>query len=132
VSDFDARLNRIVRASHREGIFLALTALSAALAFAHCTHAQVWTATGTSIAMLGESHDACGHAMDAALDAHRVTPEQYRRWAAFSHYFRPAYDLARDRWLHGDDTAAEHSAAVLAALEAELAVYVAMSKGAAP
>lgn len=94
-----------------------------------CTHAQGWVATGESLSVLGQSFAATGKLMDSALDAKAVTVEQYRRWAAFSHFFKPTYDVACDRWLHADDDASEHAAAVLAALAAELAGWTAIVTG---
>jgi hypothetical protein len=97
------------------------------LALASCAHDKAWVASGTSIAMLGESFVATGRLMDSALDSKAVTAEQYRKWAAFAHYFKPAYDLAADRWLHADDSATEHAAVVLTALAGELAAWTALA-----
>lgn len=107
-----------------------VAALAAIATISACTHSQAWSASGEAIAALGQTFVATGHAMDAAYDAHTVTPEQYRRWAAFAHHFKALYDTTADRWLHADDSAAEHAAAVLAALSAELAEFTAMTKGA--
>ena len=104
-------------------------ALPLVLLFVACTHAQVWVATGESIDALGKTFLVTGRALDAAYDAHQVDELQYAKWRAFVKYFKPTYDVAADRWLHGDDTAAEHAAAVLAALSAELATF-AVPKGA--
>lgn len=101
-------------------------ALSATIA---CTHTQVWVASGESLVVLGESFVATGHAMDAALDAKTVDEATYRRWAAFARYFKPAYETAADRWLHSDDSASKHAAAVLASLSAELAEWAAVAGG---
>jgi len=95
------------------------------LALVSCTHTQAWVATGESIDALGKTFLATAAALDRAYDAKLVTEAQYDRWRAFVKYFKPTYDLAADRWLHGDDTAAEHAAAVLAALSAELATWAA-------
>lgn len=108
----------------RNARLAAVLALSCAMA---CTHAQAWVASGESLDALGKTFLATGQALDAAYDAHLVTEAQYGRWRAFVGYFKPTYDLAADRWLHGDDSAAEHAAAVLAALSAELAGFTAMA-----
>lgn len=92
-----------------------------------CSHAQAYVATGESIDALGKTFLVTGQALDAAYDAHQVSEAQYERWRAFVKYFKPVYDGAADRWLHGDDTAARHAAAVLAALSAELAGYTALT-----
>lgn len=97
-----------------------------------CTHTQAWVASGESIDALGKTFLATGQALDQAYDAHLVTEAQYARWRAFVPYFKATYDVAADRWLHADDSAAEHAAAVLAALSAELAAFAAMPKGAQP
>lgn len=110
-------------------VHLSMGAITAVVLFAACTHTQAYVATGESLVTLGETFVATGHLMDSALDKGAVTPEQYRRWAAFAHYFKPTYDVAADRWLHSDDTAAQHAAAVLAALSAELAGWVAIAGG---
>lgn len=111
---------RTLRALHAAALIATLTALA-------CTHAQAWVASGESLDALGRTFLATGQALDAAYDAHLVTEAQYARWRAFVGYFKPTYDLAADRWLHGDDSAAEHAAAVLAALSAELAGFTAMA-----
>lgn len=97
-----------------------------------CTHEQVWVASGESIAALGETYDTVGKAMDRALDEKRVDEATYRRWAAFCRYYKAVYDPARDRWLQSDDTAAEHAAAILAALAAELTQWGLVANGAKP
>lgn len=110
----------------RNARLAAVVALSCAIA---CTHAQAWQASGENLDALGRTFLATGAALDAAYDAHLVSEAQYSRWRAFVGYFKPTYDLAADRWLHGDDTAAEHAAAVLAALSAELAGFAAVVGG---
>lgn len=90
-----------------------------------CAHSQVWVASGESIAALYDTYDATGRAMDAALDAKRISPDEYRRWAAFAHYFKPTLDLLADQWL--TDMSAEHAAGELARLEAQLALYSMMT-----
>ena len=97
-----------------------------------CTHSQAWVASGESIAALGETYDAVGKAMDRALDEKRIDEATYRRWAAFCRYYAPLYDAARERWLHSDDTAAEHASAVLAALAAEVTQWGAVAAGGKP
>ena len=97
------------------------------IVLAACTHAQAWRASGESIDALGRTFLETGRALDAAYDAKLVTEQQYDRWRAFVAYWQPVYDLAADRWLHGDDTASEHAAAVLAALSAELATFAVSS-----
>jgi hypothetical protein len=97
-----------------------------------CTHQQAWVASGESIAAIGSTYDAVGAQMDRALDTKRIDEATYRRWAAFCHYYRPLYDTARDRWLHSDDPAAEHAAAVLAALSAELTQWGVVAAGGKP
>lgn len=94
-----------------------------------CTHQQAYVASGETLAQLGPAFKTTGLAMDAALDAHLVTPEQYRRWAAFAKYFKPTFDLACARWLSEDATASQHATAVLTALGAELATWTATAQG---
>jgi hypothetical protein len=94
-----------------------------------CSHTQAWQASGEGIDALGKTFIATGQALDAAYDAHHVAEAQYAKWRAFVAFFKPTYDLAADRWLHGDDTAAEHAAVVLAALSAELATFALPPKG---
>lgn len=97
------------------------------LALVSCTHAQAWVAAGETVDGLGKTFLVTGHALDAAYDAHKVPEVQYRRWRAFVKYFKPTYDLAADRWEHGDDSAAKHAAVVLAQLAAELAEFTSPS-----
>lgn len=106
----------------------ACIALSLFVFGASCAHQQAWQVSGEGIDALGKSFLATGHALDAAYDAHQVSEAQYERWRQFSTHFKKVYDTAADRWLHGDDTASEHAAAVLAALSAELATF-AVPKG---
>jgi len=103
--------------------FIALAAITAS-----CTHNQAWVASGESIDALGKTFLATGRALDAAYDAKKVPEVEYAKWRAFAAYFKSAHYLASDRWLHGDDTAAEHAAAVLAALSAELATFAQSGK----
>lgn len=110
----------------RNALCVAVLALSCAMS---CAHEQVWVASGESIAALGETYDTVGKQMDRALDEKRVDEATYRRWAAFCGYYRAVYDPARDRWLHSEDTAAQHAAAVLAALAAELTQWGAVAAG---
>lgn len=111
---------------------LPVLALLALLALAACTHEQAWVASGESIAALGTTYDTTGKLMDRALDEKLIDEATYRRWVAFCHYYRPLYDAARDRWLHSDDTAAEHAAAVLTALAAEVTQWGAVAAGGSP
>lgn len=94
-----------------------------ALVVASCAHTQAWHVSGESIDALGKTFLATGQALDAAYSAGRVTEAQYDKWRAFVPYFKATYDVAADRWLHADDTAAEHAGAVLVALSAELATF---------
>ena len=112
------------------GLFLSVGIIATSIA--GCTHDQAWVASGESIAAIGTTYDTVGAQMDRALDAKRINEATYRRWVAFCHYYRPLYDTARDRWLHSDDTAAQHAAAVLAALAAELTQWGAVAAGGTP
>ena len=108
------------------------TRLTAAIAlcatFAACTHTQAWRASGESIDALGQTFLLTAQTVDAAYDAKHLSEAEYARWRAFVAYFKPVFDTASERWLHGDDTASEHAAAVLAALSAELATWAAKGK----
>lgn len=95
---------------------------------ASCTHTAAWRASGESIDALGQTFLLTAQAVDTAYDAKRLSEAEYARWRAFVAYFKPTFDLAADRWLHGDETASEHAAAVLAALSAELATWAAKGK----
>lgn len=107
-----------------------LAAIAAVLLLtSSCTHTQVWVASGESIDAMGKAFLATATALDTLYTRHVISEAQYERWRAFTAYFQPVYDMAAERWKHGDDTAAEHAAAVLAALSAELAVFTAMSRG---
>jgi len=98
---------------------------AALLFLASCAHEKAWRVTGEGLVTLQATYIATGRAIDAAHDKGLMTDAEYRKWAAFARYFAPTYDIAADRWLHGDDTATEHAAAVLAALSAELATWAA-------
>ena len=102
-------------------------ALPMALMLVACSHAQAWRVSGESIDAMGKTFLATGSALDAAYSAGKVTDAQYDRWRAFVKYFKPTYDVAADRWLHADDSAAEHAGAVLASLATELAAFSAMT-----
>lgn len=125
MSDFDRRLNRVVRHARREGVFLTIAIAATLLGATHCAHEKAWRVTGEGLVTLQATYIATGKAIDAAHDKGLMTDAEYRKWAAFARYFAPTYDIAADRWLHGDDTATEHAAAVLAALSAELATWAA-------
>ena len=106
---------------------LALSIAIMATSVAACSHEKAWRVTGESLAGLGNTFADTGRAMDAAHEAKRIDDATYRRWAAFAHHFKALYDTTADRWLHGDETASEHAAVVLAALSAELAKWTAES-----
>ena len=106
--------------------------LAAISTIAACAHEQAWVASGETIAAIGTTYDTTGKMMDRALDAKVIDEATYRRWAAFCSYYRAVYDPARDRWLNSDDTAAEHAAAVLAALSAELTKWGVIASGGKP
>lgn len=112
----------------RNAAVVAVLALSCVMSMS-CAHEQVWVASGESIAAIGETFDTVGKQMDRALDEKRIDEATYRRWFAFCHYYRAVYDPARDRWLHSEDTAAQHAAAVLAALAAEITQWGAVAAG---
>lgn len=97
-----------------------------------CSHTQVWAASGESLDALGQAFVATGHAIDGAYAAGHLTQAQHDKWKAFAGFFKPTFDVACDRWLHGDDTAAQHAAAVLAALASELGEWESLLKGATP
>ena len=95
----------------------------ALLLFVACAHTQVWRVSGEGLVTLSQTFLATGAALDEAYRAGKMTEAQYDRWRAFVRYFKPTYDVASDRWLHADQTAAEHAAAVLASLAAGLATF---------
>jgi hypothetical protein len=55
-------------------------------------------AFGTSIDAGGTMFLAVGNSYNSALDAKLITPEQYRKWAAFATPFKPAYDRSVVNW----------------------------------
>lgn len=115
---------RLYRSAHMSGSRRNYAAILSILFLGiSCSHTQAYVASGESIDALGKTFLATGAALDAAYDKHLVTEQQYDRWRAFVKYFKPTYDMAADRWLHADETASEHAAAVLAALYAELATF---------
>lgn len=92
-----------------------------------CTSSQAFVVTGESVIGLGETYAATGHMMDVALDAKKVTVEQYRVWASFSKRFQLVYVPAGDLWkaalLANDAPAAQQAAVVLGALAFDLAQF---------
>lgn len=109
---------------------LSVVVLLALVSSSGCAHEKAWQVTGESLVTLGDTFVATAGLMDAALDSKAVTVEQYRRWATFVKYFKPIYLQASERWQHDGDTAAQHAAAVLGALAAELAEFSAMAAAA--
>jgi hypothetical protein len=99
VSDFDARLNRIVRASHREGIFLALT--------------------GAVAAGMQSASDAHALTREQAL----AWNDFLARWKAGYH---GAAALWRTAKATHDEPLAEQAAAVLGTLLGQLATWQAV------
>lgn len=95
----------------------------ALLLLAACAHDKAWVATGESIDALGRTFLATAGVLDDAYRRGKLPEAQYERWRAFVRYFKPTYQMASDRWLHADETASQHAAAVLAALSAELATF---------
>lgn len=68
------------------------------LLFSACTNVTPFIVTGKSLAALDNQFADTGAAMNAGLDAGKVTPEQYRKWAAFAKKYKPIENLAYEAW----------------------------------
>lgn len=100
------------------------------LGFSSCSHTPPLVITARSIAALDETFVGTANMMEAALDAHHVTAEQYAQWRDFGLRYQASEELALKLY---DAAAAAHdtstqgqAAAVLASFETELATYTAL------
>lgn len=84
-------------------------------------------AFGSSLDAGGTMFVAVGTQFNSALDAGLITPEQYRKWAAFATPFKPAYDRAVTSWkiarTANNITSLEQVKTQLGPLLAELATF---------
>jgi hypothetical protein len=97
------------------------------LLLAGCTSIAPFVVSGKSLSALGNQFADTGAAMNKALDAGKVTPEQYRVWSSFAKRFQAIYPLAVDGWktsveLNDKVLASQFSEAV-AQLAGELASF---------
>ena len=109
---------------------LALMLSATSLVSHGCTASQALVVTGESLRVLGDEFVTCAASMDAALDAGRITPAQYRDWAHFGVKFKQTYPLGVQLWEaahHTEDAALERQAAgVVSTLAVELGAFYSM------
>lgn len=93
-----------------------------------CTNLTPYVVTGESLVAVGNQFADVGEAMNKGLDAGKVTPEQYRTWAAFGKRFQVLYPATVNAWsaaLEANDKALQGDlAGAVARLTAELAGFV--------
>jgi hypothetical protein len=102
------------------------------LLFSSCTASQAYVITGESADVLGKQFVAASNAMQAGLAEKKVTPEQFKQWAAFSAKFDGFYGRAVDAWKAaqaiGDSLAVRDIEAAIGRLALELAGFYAELK----
>lgn len=92
-----------------------------------CTASQAYVATGEGLVTLGNEFVVTAEAMNAGIDAHRVTEQQYDAWRAFALRFKAVYPgacrLYRTALDKSDHSQRDQAAALLTGLSAELAIW---------
>ena len=103
---------------------IALMALAAYLMVA-CATVTGFVVTGESLDSVGKAFVTVGQTYNRELDAKRVTPEQYREWAAFARKFQQAYPSSVQLWKSSvavnDAALTKKTNEIITALVAELA-----------
>ncbi len=108
-------------------------ALSLLLAFVlpACNEDKAILITGESLIGAGDTFVATAAGMDAALDAKKITPADYKKWAAFGRKFQASYFLARNLWQvaadNHDEKIQAQAGAVLTQLVGDLGTYAALA-----
>lgn len=73
-------------------------ALSVASLGMHCASITALVVSNEALRAVGDEFVTCAAAMDAGLDAGRISPQQYRDWAHFGAKFRDSYGPAVALW----------------------------------
>lgn len=111
------------------GVGMAALLGLAALTLPNCAGSDPYRATGEALNTAGQTFVTTAALFDQALDAHAVTPEQYRAWSAFGRKFQASYPLALQLWQAsvrvGDAATAGGARALVAQLVSELAGFYA-------
>lgn len=115
------------------GFFLGYGLIATYAVGVSCTAPQRFVATAEAFKVAADEFVSTSQMMDAALAAHTVTLDQYRRWALFSKRFQASFNLAVDLYeaaLKVDDKlTADKAAEVVGQLASSLAeFYEAVSK----
>jgi hypothetical protein len=101
------------------------------LALSSCANTPPIVITARTMTALNDTFVGTAAAMDAALDAHHITPEQYGKWKAFGLRFQASGPLAMklyDAALKSkDDSVRAHAEAVLTDFSAEMSTYAALA-----
>lgn len=109
--------------------------LAALLLAGSCSSVTPFVVTGKSLTALDHQFADTAAAMNQALDAKQVTPEQYRTWADFARRFRAYNPLAVSAWKTakdlGDDLFAGDFGAAISRLAIELGGFIAQLQEAA-
>lgn len=111
------------------GLWLVLTLVAAGYSTTACSPKPVdpLITSGQSLHMAADTFVATARLMDAALDAHVVTPEQYRAWGAFARKFQESYPLAVAAWNAAvrvaDVASRDNAAALIESLVVELSRF---------
>jgi len=106
----------------------------AVLLVSACTNVTPFIVSGQSLTALDNQFADTGAAMNAGLDANKVTKEDYRKWAEFAKRFKPLEDVAYKAWTTAvelnDLAVAGKFGEALALLGAELMAFYQQMKAA--
>jgi hypothetical protein len=105
--------------------------LAAALFLSACADVPRIVVTAHSMQALNDSFAGTADVLNAAYDAHHITPEQYAKWKAFGLRFQASAPIAEKLYdaalASKDDSVRGHAEAILHDFEAELGEYIALS-----
>lgn len=103
--------------------FIAFLVVLLVLATA-CASQTGFIVTAESLDSLGKQFVAVGEAYNKALDAKKITVEEYRAWADFAKKFKTSYPIAVEGWKSGvrinDAALQKSSVALISGLVGEL------------
>jgi hypothetical protein len=106
---------------------LVLLLLALAVLMAACASQSGFVVTAESLNSLGNQFVAVGEAYNKALDAKKITPEEYRAWADFAKKFKTSYPIAVEGWKSGvkvnDAALQKSSVALISSLVGELGKF---------
>ena len=92
-----------------------------------CASQTGFVITAESLNSIGQQFVAVGTAYNQALDAKKITVEDYRAWAEFAKKFKTSYPIAVEGWKSGvkinDAALQKSSVALISSLVGELGKF---------